>query len=190
MREPTKFERAVGRHVRARLGSDTRVVRFGDDSRTDDVFIVSGLDCPTSGVTSYGTAGFSTTPQLNDNREVFVEILGASRSSTSDFDNLVASCVFDCRRNRSPVVYGSVIHGIIDQYAISKTLRHVTFVSPFLWREFEPLNIDQKDVHWLLMLPIADAEATFLTTYGIAALESVFESRQIDIFDPSRTSAV
>lgn len=190
MREPTVFERDVGRHVRARLGSQTRVVRFGDDFQSDDVFVVSGMDCPSPGVTSYGTAGFSSTSQLYQGREVFVEILGACRSGVSGFDNLVASCVFDSRKNGSSVVYGSVICGIMDQYSISTTLRHVTFVSPFLWSEFGPANIQQKHIHWLLMLPIAEAEANLLKETGIGALEGVFERQQIDVFDLSRLSAV
>ncbi|WP_410524173.1 suppressor of fused domain protein [Ralstonia pseudosolanacearum] len=40
-----------------------------------------------------------------------------------------------------------------------------------------------KKVHWLLAVPISDAEHAYLRDHGLDALERAFEDRQIDIFD-------
>jgi hypothetical protein len=45
-------------------------------------------------------------------------------------------------------------------------------------------------VHCLMLLPISDAERTYLATRGIDALEKLFEERQIDIYDINRASAL
>lgn len=105
-------------------------------------------------------------------------------------DNLVASCVFDVRKNGSRVMYGSFIEDIVRQYDISKTLKHVAFVSPFLWADLNKIEIDHTPVYFLLMLPISDAEMSFLKEKGIDALEKQFGEKQIDIFDINRSSAM
>jgi antitoxin YqcF len=190
MRDPTESERLLGRHIRATFGGTTRVVGYGDDDGRQDVFLVSAEDIPTRGVTSYGTVGLFNTPQPFQDKRVFVEILGACASATRPFANLIGSCVFESRKNGTPVVHGGVMPGILDQYEMSNTLRHVTFVSPFLWDGFKPFPLEEKEIHWLLALPISDGERGFLGANGIDALEALFEERQIDLFDINRLSAV
>jgi competence protein ComGC len=47
-----------------------------------------------------------------------------------------------------------------------------------------------KKVAWLLAVPISDKEKDFLTENGSDALESLFEEKQIDIFELDRKSIV
>jgi len=190
MRQPNPFELALGRHVRARLGTATRVIRYGDDFGEYDMFLASGTDFPDAGVSSYGTIGLSNHPQDFSGRSVQVELLGACATATPNFDNVMASCVFEHIRNGTPIIFGSAIESLLDQYAISANLRHLTFVSPFLLDGFEPAEIEGQQVHWLLAVPIADAELALLHDKGIDALEDAFEQAQTDIFDINRRSAV
>ncbi|HEX4862001.1 MAG TPA: hypothetical protein VFV07_12240, partial [Rhizomicrobium sp.] len=63
MRNPTAYELALGRFIRAKLGDDTKVVRYGDDDERYDAFVVSGKNCPCEGVTSYASVGLSRREQ-------------------------------------------------------------------------------------------------------------------------------
>lgn len=190
MMTPTTFEKDLGRLIRSRFGENTKVVRFGDDQEEQCTFIVSGVDCPERGVTSYGSVGLYKAPQRVGGSQILVEIVAACASATANIDNLLASCVFDAIKNRSQVIYGSFIENIALQYGISSTLNHVAFVSPFLWDDLDKLEVEGRSVYLLLMLPISDAELSFLKGNGIDALEKRFSENQIDIFDINRPSVV
>lgn len=190
MKTPSPFERELGKAIRSRFGAETKVVRFGDDDGRHDVFIVSGADCPVSGVTSYGTVGLSQKIQPVGPSGAKVELVAACAAQTPHIDNLLASCVFDSVKNGSAIVYASCIADILVQYGVSSTLKHVTFVAPFLWNGLNRLSVDGEEVLFLMMLPISDAERTYLTKHGIDALEALFSKKQIDIYDINRPSAV
>jgi len=187
---PSAFERDLGKSIRSRLGDETKVVRFGDDDGVNDCFIVSGFNCPIEGVTSYSSIGLSRTTQKLGIADVRVELITACASGTPHVDNLMASCVFECFRNGTNISYGSLITNIVSQYRISDTLRHVTFVSPFLWHGFNRLEVGAQDIHFLLMLPISESEKIFAENNGIDALENVFNKAQIDIYDVHRSSII
>jgi antitoxin YqcF len=190
MNAPTHFERDLGKTFRSRFGSETKVVRFGDDGGANDVFIVSGQNCPIPGVTSYASVGLSRNTQPAALKDVKVEIVAACATATPYIDNLVSSCVFDSVKNDSTIVYGACIPNIIVQYGISTTLKHVTFVAPFPWRDLNRVEVEDETVYCLLMLPISDAERRYLIECGIDALEKLFNEKQIDIYDIKRPSAV
>ena len=190
MSTPSPFERDLGKAIRSAFGAETKVVRFGDDNGIDDCFIVSGANCPVKGVTSYGSVGLSRTAQRAGTADVKVEIVAACASSTLRIDNLVASCVFDSMKNSTNITYGAYISDIVVQYDVSRTLRHVTFVAPFLWSGLGKLDVDDQAIHFLLMLPISDAEKNYLETHGIDALEAIFNEKQIDIYDINRASVL
>ena len=190
MSTPSPFERDLGKAIRSAFGAETKVVRFGDDDGGHDCFIVSGVDCPVPGVTSYGSVGLCRTIQKAGTVDVKVEILAACASGTPNIDNLVASCVFESMKNGQAIVYGAHIPDIMAQYGISHSLKHVTFVAPFLWQGLNKLVVGEEIVHCLMMLPISDAEKDYLEAHGIDALEALFDEKQIDIFDINRPSAV
>jgi antitoxin YqcF len=190
MSTPTPLERELGRSIRSRFGAQTKVIRFADDKEINEVFVVSGNNCPVEGVTSYGSVGLSRNTQRLNAEGVKVEIVAACESKTPNFDSLVASCVFDSVKNGSNIVYGSCIADILVQYQISDTLKHVTFVAPFLWQGLDKISVEGEIIYCLMMLPISDAERQYLNEYGIDALESIFNEKQIDVFDINRPSVL
>jgi len=187
MRTPSAYEQQLGRYIRRQFGQATKVIRYGDDHGTRDMFLVIGEDCPQAGITSFGTVGLSQRAQQVGAQKMHVELLGACASGPH-FDNVMASCVFDSFHNHSNIVYGAFIENILDQYQISTTLRHVTFVAPFFWQGLSPQTIEGIEIHWLLVVPISDAELDMLKKQGIEKLENLFEQKQIDLFDMHRAS--
>jgi hypothetical protein len=190
MNTPTPFERELGKLVRLKLGEQTKVVRFADEGEINDVYIVSSLNFPVDGVSSYASVGLSRNMQGIGVKGVKVEIIAACATLTPDFDNLVASCVFDSIKNGSNIVYGASIANVIMQYQISSSLKHVVFVTPFLWHGMDKFLVENEAVFYLMMLPISDNERLYLIDRGIDELEKVFNDKQIDIYDINRPSAL
>lgn len=76
-------------------------------------------------------------------------------------------------------------------YSVSKTLHRMYFVPHFLWdMQFEPLDLQEKTVHWLQAVPISQAEYQFSIEKGCSALDDIFERREIDVFDLHRISVI
>lgn len=188
MAQPTSREVEIGRFARTVFGGKTSVHRFSDDTGGVHLFMASGDDCPVAGVMSYATIGLSNHPISYGGQDVKVEVVGACSAAVPAFGNVVASCAIERIKNDTPIHYGSWIDGILDQYGMSTTLRHVTFVSPFLWEGFEARAFEGETIHWLMAVPISDGELEVLRTRGIGALEATFERAQIDIFDIQRAS--
>ena len=86
---------------------------------------------------------------------------------------------------------GTIFPDVVDMYGCSTTLKHLMFVSPFLWDEkLETLELPSKTVDWLLAVPISEMEYQFAQAEGSGRLEDLFEEYQIDIFDINRPSVV
>lgn len=190
MAMPSNFERQLGRAIQSALGSSIKVSRFGDDDGLHECSVIRAENSPVDGVTSYGSVGLSEDPQSAGSVKMLVEVVAACASSTHNIDNLVSSCVFDSKKNGTDIIYGAYIPDIVDQYQISNTMRHVTFVAPFLWEGLGRINVEGKNVHCLMMLPISDNELYYLQERGVDELERIFEKSQIDIFDINRASAL
>lgn len=188
MTQPTSREIDIGRFARSVFGGETAVRRFGDDDGKASLFLASGMDCPIAGVTSYATVGLSNCAMEYDGREVRVELVGACASTIPGFSNVIASCAIERIKNGTPITYGSSIAGILDQYNLSDSMRHLTFVAPFLWDGFVAGAFEDITVHWLQAIPISDGELQLLKSEGVDRLERLFEQAQIDVFDINRAT--
>ena len=79
----------------------------------------------------------------------------------------------------------------VGEYFQMTTVPHLYFSAPFLWEDsLKTLECGTKNVSWLMVIPISDSELKFLTLNVDDALESLFEKKQIDIFDLNRPSVL
>ncbi len=69
-------------------------------------------------------------------------------------------------------------------------MKHILFTEPFLWADLTGLETEDKSIHWLLLVPISDAEFKFLQNNGSEVLEDKFVAEQIDIYDLGRKSVI
>jgi len=54
----------------------------------------------------------------------------------------------------------------------------------------EWLNVDGKQIHFLWLVPVTDAEVVFVREHGVDRLEQQFEESQFNYLDPLRRSVV
>lgn len=70
-------------------------------------------------------------------------------------------------------------------------MKHIMFTPPFLWEDkLSRVEIDNRKIYPLLLVPISDKELEYKNKYGTDALEILFENEAIDIFDIKRKSVV
>lgn len=182
--------KAMARHVANIVGGSPHVHIYDHDTIDLSIAILSSEDRPVSGVTTYGTLGMSDYPMLLEGREypTRLELIGACSSEDREFANVVAAAGFCLMRTNRLLGPGSVLREYVAEYFPNSSVPHLYFTAPFLWPTLETTQFGPKTVSWLLAMPIADAEASFLELHGDQALETLFEKQQIDLYDLNRSA--
>jgi hypothetical protein len=183
----------IARTVLDIFGGKPNVWSFVDDNKINSIDILSCNDTPVKSVTSYSTVGlsdFTIGLQVGD-IPLGLEMVGACRTRYEFFPNILSTCAFFVINSGFKCRPGSTLKNIVDMYYPGNIMQHVLFLPTFGWRkEFMTLEFSTKRVTWLLLVPISDKELDFSTEKGIDALETLFEEKQIDIFDLERKSVL
>lgn len=181
--------KAIAQAVMHAFGGNPQITRFWDEPKIQSVDVLECIDRPEVGVSSFATIGLSDYPNRAEpgGKDIRVELLGACACETSGFDHVLsmaAFCVINTRRFCGP---GVIFPNAIAMYDLSRTMKHLMFVRPFLWDDsLTMMELETKRVTWLLSVPISEAEYAFAKQHGSAALEEKFELQHIDIFDLHR----
>lgn len=190
--EAQQVARALANAFRVGPGADSQpqVRRYGDEGDKSTVDLLLCADSPVKGITAYGTVRLSD-HSLGLTDDLRAEIIAAFPSDRPDCDKVVATCAFNVINDGAPLRPGAIHGEAMGMYGLSTTLRHVMFVSPFLWgRQPETLKLANRTVAWLMAVPISEAERAYAAREGANALENLFEREDIDIFDLDRPSVV
>ncbi|WP_399627949.1 suppressor of fused domain protein [Sporosarcina sp. SG10008] len=172
------------------LGGKPSVSKFWDDSNVSNIDLLSTINRPFDGVTSYSTIGLSnhSIGFTVDETPLRIEIVGASATEYGQFSNVLATCAFCIINSKFSVFHGEVFRDIIKMYYPNSEMKHMLFVSPFLWEELKTIDFPNKKVAWLLAVPISENEYLFAQEKGTDSLEELFGKGKIDIFDLERES--
>lgn len=175
------------------IGGTPKVVEYWDNDDKSKIDIYIGVDKPYEGVNSYGTIGLSNYDiglKVAEEKELRVEFISACGSEYEFFGNIIASCGFNIINNQFSCSPGTVYPGVICKYSEEYEMKHVMFVSPFLWDNPSNMELEDKIITWLMPIPISDKELKYLQNYGSDELQSLFEKNDIDIFDMRRESVL
>lgn len=189
-------EKRVAAYAAERFGGHSQVIRYYSDDRRMQVDILSKQNSPQPNLVSYATigmSGFDNGMALGD-LPLRVEVVGIANTDWPMIANGLASCAFAvetgefrCRpRETLTDVFAELDEGI--------TTPHALFWFPFAWdTSFEGIADDDVTVKWLQVIPISDAELSFVTNGGEAAADELidrFESLSTDIWDLGRRSVL
>lgn len=183
--------KTIAKAALAVFGGKPAVHAYWDDNNENYVDIMSCCDRPYDGVTSYSTIGLSgySIDQTVDDIPLRVEIVGACASSYNFFPNILGTCAFNIINSKYTCYPGAIFHNVIKYYMPDCSMKHIMFISPFLWEnKLTILDFADKKVAWLLALPISEKEFEFAQRNSTDDLETIFEEHQIDIFDLNRKS--
>ena len=191
MSKTSESGKAVARAAATAFGGRPRVERFYDEDESHAVDVLTCDDRPVAGFTTYSTLTTHTLPNLLDDADVRVEMAGVSDAAVVKFPNVIASAAFQVIVNRWLCAPGVAFQDLVSDYQLSSTLSHILWVSPFPWEQLSSVDLGNGlTVHWLLALPISEAERRFLVRHGYPELEALFADRQIEYFDSDRPSVV
>ncbi len=187
--------RTIAQFEAKAFGGKPKVHRYSDDDEVRSINILSCVDGPHDGVTSYATvdlSGFDTQLTAEDGRPIRVELLGACDSAVQTFGNVMTTCALNIASGQYSPGPGRIHPRVIELYEPTLSMRHILFVPPFLWGPDAFPRMEDEDVIvlFLQLIPISDAELDFARAEGADALESRFEQAQIDIYDLNRPSVV
>lgn len=171
------------------IGGKPHVYRYYDNNDERSIDILSCIDRPDIGVTSYATIGLSESDigMVSDNKELRIELLGACDKHEELFPNIMATTALEIME-RDYCEYGQIIPDVIPQYIADYEMKHIYLMNPFLWDEFKTIELEDRIITWLLMIPISDQERDYAVANGYDALETKFEEADIDIFNLRRKS--
>lgn len=80
---------------------------------------------------------------------------------------------------------------VVKMYYPKLNMKHVMFVSPFLWDEnLASFDFEDKYVSWLQAIPISEDEYVYAEKNGSEALEDLLEEAGVDTMDLNRPSVV
>ena len=182
---------AVAAAALAAIGGKPVLERFLDETEVHSVDIGRFADRPTPGYTTFSTLNLHMEHNLLEGDDRRVEIAGVAASTATDFPGLLSTVAFFVKKDHWLCAPGVVFPGLIPEYrpGLSTTLEHVLFVEPFPWDSLSTVKIsDDLSVHWLLAMPISEAERRFLLEHGYDKFQEMFEAHDVPYFDLERPS--
>ena len=174
------------------FGGTPRVRQFWDDNHESSVDILDCAGSPQPGVTSYATLGLSdyALTQNGKGHPARVEIVGACAGG-DELAHALATAAFCVINSRWFCCPGAIFPAVLAMYKVSPTMKHILFVTPFLWEAGLPtLDLGEKKVSFLQAVPISEAELDFAEKHGPGDIEALFVRAQPDLFDLGRPSVV
>lgn len=185
--------KVVARTIRDVFGGNPKVICYWNKNNSKYVDILSSQNTPDEGITSYSTVSLSEHGQgiTSGNKPLNVEILGACANEIECFPNIIAFCAFTLMNGQQKLYPGALVKNVISYHLPDVNMKHILFITPFLWdNEPETIDFEDKYVTWLQAIPISDSEYNYALKHSPDELVSIFEEKQIDIFDINRSSAV
>jgi hypothetical protein len=179
----------VAEHERALFGGDPTVDRFYADDDSLWVDVLRSPDSPVDGITSHATIGTSRFDNqlVSDGLSIRVELLGACASEVSEFADMLCSCALTVAHGEHSAVPGAIFTGIVERHLPGVSMKHMLFVTPYLWGDGpDALADDEHVLAWLMAVPVSDSELGYAREHGTDALQALFERAEIDVLDIDR----
>lgn len=186
-----KIKKEIAQQLLNTIGGMPKVVRYYDDQDISSIDIYVGENRPTEGVNTYATIGlsdYSIGLQLSAETELRIELISACGDNYDKFSNILSSCAFNIINNQYSCRPGTVYANVVQEYYKDFNMKHILFVSPFLWENLSDIQSENNHITWLMPIPISDSEMNYLEKEGLDALEDMFEQNDIDVFDLERSS--
>ena len=173
-----ELNKIIAKKERDIIGGSPQIFRYWDDNKIKNIDILSSDNRPNPGI-----------GLISNDKILRVELLGACNENEEFFANILATTAFEII-DKKKCTYGAIIQNVISKYITESEMKHVYLMNPFLWDGFKTLEIENKSIAWLLIIPISEKEKEYANVNGWEALEDKFEEFNIDIFNLYRRSVI
>ncbi len=115
------------------FGGKPNVSKYWDDKNDSHIDLLSTINKPYEGITSYSTIGLSdySIGYAVDAKPLRTEIVGASASKFELFLNILSTCAFYVINTKFSIYHGKIFRDIIRMYYQDSEMEHVLFTAPF-----------------------------------------------------------
>ncbi len=155
------------------------------------VDVLVAKDTPTKGVTTLATVSMSSRNAVVDDRErdFGVELVTCHGESVTGCVRPLVDAAMYYTRNQDEFQPGTVLPHLVERHGISRTMKHFFLIAPFIFDgRLTSVRTNEKEVRYLLAVPISDEELAVAGADGSEALDRLLEEQQIDIYDWHRAS--
>lgn len=193
MKEVAIEKKVIAKMVAKAFGGQPKVIRYWDEKDENCIDILSCIDQPQKGITSYSTIGVSDYSNIIDSKnvDIRIELVGICSNTIEFFPNILSTAAFCIINSKWSGFPDAIFPNVIGMYDKSITMHHLLFTDPFIWDDtLETLKFGDKRVAWLLLVPISDAELRYAETEGVDKLQKLLADNQVDISDINRVSVV
>lgn len=183
----------IAKHLSDLNGGRPRMSRFYDDKKESIIDIVIMDNKPNEYETTFATIGLNNYDigYSVEDKPLRVEFIGACIDEYVLFGNILSTCAFNIINSGYSCSPGTIYPEVIKMYYPELNMKHVMFVSPFLWDEnLTPFDFEDKHVSWLQAIPISEEEYVYVEKNGSEALEDLLEESEVDILDLNRPSVI
>lgn len=192
-KQPTPEQKEIYRFIDSAFDGGARVREYIHDAEPLSIYIVSKVDCPWQGVTSYCTIGASEVEmQFQDGKvPIRVEFAGMCDTTEADFPYVLAAVAFSVLRTQRLVFPGMGLPGYVSEFIREASVPHLYLTSPSPWKRLmKSMRLKSKRINFLMGFGITDKELEYLEAHDDDALETLLEQAEVDVSDPHRKSAV
>jgi hypothetical protein len=189
----SEANKIVAQKVAEAFGRYPKITTMWDADNRSSVYVAAVVDSPEKGLTSYSTVNLSDWPLYVDGHvyATRIEMMGTAPRELELFESAVSTAAFCVIKQKWECYPGAIFPDILAMYDLSATMKHVLFTEPFPNTPLEKsLQLPDRLVTWLMMVPIADSEYEFAKARGWEALGQMFEDRNIDVWDLERKPVV
>ena len=193
MTEVSESNKIVARKVAEAFGRFPKITTMWDADNRSSVDVGAVVDSPEEGLTSYSTVNLSDWPLYVDGRvhETRIEMMGTAPSEFELFQEAVSTAAFCVIKQKWECYPGAIFPDVLAMYHLSTTMKHVLFTEPFPGSILEEsVQLPDRLVTWLMMVPIADSEYEYAKANGWLALGQIFEEQDIDVWDLQRKPVI
>lgn len=183
--KPTERQKELYKKLSPIIGTEPKVIKYGDDTGEHAIFIMECPDPLDKNVIFYASIGLSDY-SVGDKK---YELMISGYSAQDKVGNILSTSAFFCIKDQWKVSEGVVFEKLVEMYYPDSEMKHIYFTTPYLWEDkLEDFMVQNEEVHFLLAIPISEPEFELFKQKGSDALETLLEENEIDIFDINRKS--
>ncbi len=159
------------------------------------VDVLSLQDAPAPGWRTWSTVSLHVLPNLiplqsGESTDVRAELMTVGAPGSEVMGKVLGSCAFAVLQDHWLMAPGIVFGGVVAMYDPETTTPHLMWVHPFTAQGLDRVEVDELRVHWLMGMPITEAERVWLEANGFDAFVDLLDAGKVNYSDLRRPSVV
>ena len=143
--KPTERQKELYKKLAPIIGIEPRVIKYGDDTGDNAIFIMECPDPTDKEVVFYSTIGLSDYPVRNQKYELMI----TGYSSEDKFGNILSTSAFFCIKDNWKLSHGAVFEKLVEMYYKDSEMKHLYFTSPYIWEDkLEDFKVENENIYF------------------------------------------